>query len=1044
MITRYKLGLTLPIVLGSFAIVITVFAYMINVLTIEERVSKQKKYEAASTLNMMQSIYERLVKEEKWSEIRSIASTLASRPDIENVVATSSDGTILTSFSHSDLYKNWAQTGLNLESEYIDEVTRKRTTTIHDHPDNSLLEGYTSLCPSTNALTATTPECGFIYIKINPRIDIARETASLQQQATITGLGISFIASLLWLFIHKLVTERTRHLVNVLDGFVKGHRGTKANLSGNDEIAHLGNAIDESLDAIEKQEIRLQEKEAFQRAVMDSASKYGILALGKDGRVTFANKYMEKLTGYSMEEIFTGATNPGDWHLIEEMEEASKQLSKELGRQVEPGAELFFAKPLAGQTYEAEWTLVQKSGKHVPISLILNPVKDSCGEVAGIMGMATDISLRKQAEQAIKDSEQRVRAVLNAANDVIITTDAKGMITSCNPAVHHLLGYHPSELQNRSIDTILANAALFHDTEDPISEHIDENLDFNPVYEVVCIAKHGEELPIELSISHYFIGDNYYHTGIFRDISERKKQEQEIIDAMGRAEQANRAKTAFLATMSHEIRTPLNGMLGMAQILNGTQLDQKQKDYVEIILNSGNTLLRQINDILDLSKIEADKIEIEETTFNFAETCESAIQLMQGNASDKGVGLEMTFSCVPPEVVIGDSYRIRQILLNLIGNAIKFTSKGKVELEIDCRPSDENYSHIIFRVKDTGIGIAEEKLAQLFNPFTQADQSTTRKYGGSGLGLSICKRLANLMNADLRVESEYGKGTTVIFEIDLEIGESPVDIKPRLTTTPDSRFNGKVLLVEDNETNLLVARSMLTKMGIDVVSVGNGQQAIDAFNSDTFDLILMDCQMPVLDGYQATQVIRKTGSKIPILALTANVFNEDIQRCHEAGMDDCIHKPIDNQKLRDKLAEYLDFNGSSITIDDTPDIQREHNSRAEGIDTGLLDTLRKSMGNMFQQLIPAYLEDTEKYFQQIDDLLDEQKYRDLERIAHSLKSSSRNVGASSLGDIAERMEHALKEDRVDLFASLRPEAERLFSSARKQLLEYNRQDLEAS
>jgi signal transduction histidine kinase/ActR/RegA family two-component response regulator len=364
----------------------------------------------------------------------------------------------------------------------------------------------------------------------------------------------------------------------------------------------------------------------------------------------------------------------------------------------------------------------------------------------------------------------------------------------------------------------------------------------------------------------------------------------ELEVARARAEDASRAKSEFLANMSHEIRTPLNGVLGMAQILADTPLSNEQYEFVQTILGSGEGLLMILNDILDLSKIESRKIVIEPVRFEPAPLVAQVCALFLPQARKKGITIDMDSGFGVPARAVLDATRLRQILTNLLSNAVKFTHEGKVTVHVDVEDDTLEVS-----VKDTGIGMTPEACARLFSPFVQADASTTRKYGGTGLGLAISKQLATLMGGTLLVESVAGKGTTFTLRVPVIEAGDPSMISMR-RVTPQGVRKTRVLVAEDNEVNQLVARRMLQKMGCDVTVAKDGADALLALGTERFDLVLMDCQMPRVDGYAATRAIRRaeqsSGAHVPIVAMTASAIDGDREKCLEAGMDDYFTKPV--------------------------------------------------------------------------------------------------------------------------------------------------------
>ncbi|GJM40525.1 MAG: hypothetical protein DHS20C20_08070 [Ardenticatenaceae bacterium] len=510
--------------------------------------------------------------------------------------------------------------------------------------------------------------------------------------------------------------------------------------------------------------------------------------------------------------------------------------------------------------------------------------------------------LKQSSETAIAAERDRLRAVMNNVADAIIVIDEAGCITTTNPAAEKIFGYEQSELNGRSFTDLVELPTIHQHTER---------------IETIGIRKPKTTFPIEIMISSLITDNLQLQIAVVRDISNRKENEQALLAAKEAALRANKAKSQFLANMSHEIRTPLNGVIGMSTLMLGTPLNQEQQDFMNTIQRSGEVLLSQVNDILDFSKIEQGKLELESAPFSVCQCVEEAVDVLSINGREKALNLLFVVDELVPELIMGDVTRLRQVLLNLLGNAIKFTEEGEVSIHAALDEVVDGRLQLHFTVQDSGIGIPAERLDSLFDSFTQVDASITRKFGGSGLGLAISRELVQLMGGSVWVNSQVGQGSTFHFTI---VAETVSANEAALTKSQSSSLANQpaneqraeqqplsILLVEDNRINQKVCLGMLKRLGYEAAVANNGVQALAALSQNAYDVVLMDIQMPEMDGVSTTHRIRSQWpqAKQPyIIAMTANALKGDREEYLSAGMNDYLSKPVRLQDLDQALANY--------------------------------------------------------------------------------------------------------------------------------------------
>ncbi len=744
---------------------------------------------------------------------------------------------------------------------------------------------------------------------------------------------------------------------------------------------------------------------ALQSAIFNSAN-FSSIATDAKGVIQIFNVGAERMLGYTAAEVMNKIT-PADISDPRELIARAKALSVELGTQITPGFEALVFKASREIEDIYELTYIRKDGSRFPAVVSVTALRDAQGTIIGYLLIGTDNTARKLVEAEQKKSDQRLRdqqfytrSLIESNIDALMTTDPSGIITDVNKQMEALTGCTRDELIGAPFKGYFTDPER---AEDGIKRVLSEKSVTD--YELTARARDGKQTVVSYNATTFY-DRNRTLQGVFaaaRDVTERKRVEAELQQAKAAAESASRTKSDFLASMSHEIRTPMNSIMGIADLLAKTTLSPEQDKYVQIFRRAGDNLLNLINDILDLSKVEASQLELERTGFALNDHLEKVTEMVAARAHEKGLTLVCEIAPDMPTDLVGDPTRLRQVLLNLIGNAIKFTQSGEVTLRV-ALDGNSVPTALRFTVSDTGIGIPAEKLDQVFERFTQADSSTTRRFGGSGLGLTISKRLVELMGGRIWVESEVGEGSVFAFTVPFEIwaAANRPAVAP-VGTGPEPPLPAlRILLVEDSPDNCTIVMAYLDDTPYRVEIAGTGAIACKMFEAGRYDLVLMDRQMPVMDGLTATRTIRaweraNGRPPTPIIALTASALKGDREMCLAAGCTAFLTKPIKQEVLLQAIKEHSVVAHTSSAHEDRP------------MDQMLLRVNRK-----LADRIPAYLQTCRQNVVVMLDALDRVDFETVTSLGHQMRGSGGAYGFQVITDIGAALEEAAESADNDV------------------------------
>ncbi|MEO5702488.1 MAG: PAS domain S-box protein [Gammaproteobacteria bacterium] len=727
----------------------------------------------------------------------------------------------------------------------------------------------------------------------------------------------------------------------------------------------------------------LRDSEENYRMLLDGVQDYAIYMLDPQGRVVSWNTGAERIKGYTAKQIIGH-----NFSCFFPPEDIKRGRPEEILRMT-----------AASGRHEEQCMRVRKDGTRFLANISFTALRDLAGNLRGFSEVSRDLS-------ESKESAAKYRGLLEAAPDAMVVVNQVGEIVLLNVQAEKQFGYRRDELVGQQVKNIIpegfAERLIADGTRtaaDALAQQIGTGI------ELSGRRKDGSEFPIEIMLSPLESAEGILVTAAIRDISVRKDAEKQ----KEAAEASNRAKSTFLATMSHEIRTPMNGVLGMLELLSLTKLDASQRATLEVVRESGTSLQRIIDDILDFSKIEAGKLEVRPEAASITSAVEAVRNIYLGNASSKGVLLKCKVDPRISPALLVDPMRLRQILNNLVSNALKFTDKGYIEIKAELVARTHGEDRVRFSVQDTGIGISPENQARLFQPFVQATGETTPRSGGTGLGLTICQRLATMMGGSIQMESELGIGTTMIFELSLPIVDPLVVAKTdplstldwlsttigqrrRVTDIAQAESEGTlVLLADDHPTNRALLVRQVNMLGYAAESAENGVEALAKWKSGRFALLITDCNMPEMDGYELTHHIRAIeaangGKRTPIIACTAIALAGEADICFAAGMDDYLAKPVELKDLSKKLDRWLPI--------------------AQPVDHAVLAAISGGDAAAEREILTDFQRVNDSDAAMLKLAVDRCDNSQVTHASHRIKGASKAIGATALATVCERLERA--------------------------------------
>ncbi|MFM2206424.1 MAG: hypothetical protein RL213_399 [Bacteroidota bacterium] len=736
---------------------------------------------------------------------------------------------------------------------------------------------------------------------------------------------------------------------------------------------------------------RRQQQELKKLSIIATESTNMVVVSNPKGEIEWVNRAFEEKTGFTLQEV--QGKRPGELR-------GGPATDPETERDIHESIR-------AGKPFVHELQAYTKDGSRTWIRINGQPVFDNKGILEHYFAIEEDITEQHEAIIRLQLSEEKYRNILQNMDLGLVELDSEGRISYFNDNFIRLTGFTQEDTAGKTLDELLT---LRNWNYEPSFMAKRRTHNVSELFEAELTDAAGEEKWVLISKALQY-DTKQMKTGsvvILLDITWRKRMEMELERARKTAEESSRAKESFLINMSHEIRTPMNIIMGMSRHLSTFIRDEKQMRFLRSIISAADNLLVVINDVLDIAKIEAGKLEIEEIGFRLRKSMEEVRNLLRFSAQEKGLNFSIDIDSEVPDILVGDPYRLNQILMNLGGNAMKFTETGSVEISVY---SDEKNGLPLlhFVIEDTGIGIPQEKLDEVFENFRQADGSVSRKYGGSGLGLTISRQLAKLMGGDLTLDSHSGMGTRVMLTLPFRKG---IEGEVRLSD-PDTVYEGqldglRILVVEDNTMNLMLAQAVLESLGATVVLADSGSAALKKLESEpAFDVILMDIQMPGMDGIETTTKLRRElGVKTPVIALTANTSSEIRESLKGAGIDDHLLKPYKETILVSKIRQQL----GKTPLPEDGSRKKDANHGGRLYDTTKLEEFSVNNPDFLRKMLQLFVEETTAGFEDLSKALAGKKYREAADLAHRMKPSFDQLMIDPLFHGIKRLEALAKEE----------------------------------